>query len=919
MSRTFQNPRNPLAAVWASAAEMHLRENNPDLSIQEIRRLPFMQGVYEHLSHLKEKRRVPQPPNERVDEDSDSDLRIEQAAYLSQSFFDLAMTMTACSTAAKVDPANLTYEAYIILLESTHFLDRVTNFSTKDWMGFALCVIVYVWIVGSEELAKELTEYELAMLDFILRNAPVTQEQRDAIKEFWATPMDLGSSGDQYRDSRDEAYRDYGVLDWTIPDDAQIVMLGDWGTSMDDAKEFLKAIWKQAYLNKPGAPIVFIHLGDIYYCGLPQECYYNFQDVFTLVAEELNEDLKYPGNFDPNPRIFTIPGNHEYYSFGCGYYALLDNLGHNQRCSYFCLRTSNGRWQFLGMDTGQDDGNGIESALQAAGETAMKIFKVLPNLSWIKWIENLAVSTYEDHVGPFEPKLRDSEVDWLKDKMNGFSGKTIMLSHHQLFSRQAEINHNSPEYKNSWLYSTFYDYLDDHIAAWYWGHEHTFAVYVDGLMGLNKGRLLGSSSYEVTEGSDHPYKKNYPRVAFAPNMNENLIEKHGDYFNHAGAIMHQDGSDIKVRYYQFPSWSQLNTSPPPKNLTEIREVAERINTHFTSLKFSWIGDTKIKEDLVTTEHSPAITVWDNKFYMVYTNKDRTLALASIAKEDFGMESGVLKADWSQVEPVQMNGSSIETNHSPTVVAINGSLYGFYVDKDEVLQGITRPASLGADWTTLNLYRGQSLLKVGNAAPAIGFFQGRIYVVYREKGSSNNLCWGFYDVTTGGWQDFGKLMDKKGDNIESDGTPALAADVYRMHLTYQKKDGSVIRWAVATPDSPVPDGLSNNIVWEKQGNISDEPYTQTGMSLANADGTFIMVYTSTNGNLTPCFLTQSSKDKAGFWVKGETLHANQRFQDGETDTGSTLRSKYSPGLAITKGVGLLVYRGLDHDEIYWSYF
>ena len=53
----------------------------------------------------------------------------------------------------------------------------------------------------------------------------------------------------------------------------------------------------------------------------------------------------------PDLRVFSLCGNHDMYSGGAPYYALLDRLG--QPSSYVCLR--NAHWQLLGMDTGYND------------------------------------------------------------------------------------------------------------------------------------------------------------------------------------------------------------------------------------------------------------------------------------------------------------------------------------------------------------------------------------------------------------------------------------------------------------------------------------------------------------------------------------------------------------------------------------
>ncbi|SDD78519.1 metallophosphoesterase family protein [Niabella drilacis] len=920
MSSSFQNPRNPLAALWASATESYLRRQHPDLSIREIRQLPFMQGVFEHLDQLKQKKRVPKPPDQAAAKETGNALSIARAAYYSQAFFDVAVT----GAAYKENSRDEIYELYIAGLELCHSVDNTVDFSTDDLIGFALCVLVYIWMLGGPE---NLSRLEEALLNSLLNSSKLTQEQRDKVQAFWDQPH-YGLTEMQYRDAGDSAYKNYGVINWRIPDNAQIVMIGDWGTSMDDAREFLKALWKQAYRQYPGRKIVFLHLGDIYYCGLPYECYYNFQDVFARVSAELQQDRDIdPNKFDPHPPIFTIPGNHEYYSYGYGYFELLDNLKQGQQCSFFCLRTENNHWQFLGMDTGQADGNGLLSFLQSFSDFVKStVLDKLPHWNWVTWVSNLVVTTYEDFVGPFEPELRNNELKWIKDRLNEFGGKTIMLSHHQLFSRKAMIDHKSPQYQNTWLDAHFSPYFKDQIAAWYWGHEHAFAVYYDGLLGLNKGRLLGSSSYEVTDKADDPYEKNYPMVAFAPNMNEHLVDQTGSdekkkLYSHVGAIMSLKDTEIDVKYYQFPAWSQLVEMPANAQLKEIPQVAETIKpAPFMNLKPYWIGNVPVKEKVVVTNHSPAVAVWNETLYMVYVNGndlDDGLSLCSVKISDIHLENKRLKANWNGPQSIQAGGRKITTGHSPAIIAVNSILYLFYIDKNSTLQGISRAVN-GSEWTSLNV-GGQA---TGDAAPVVCFFQGRIYLVYREKGSKNNLCWAYYDLNPGSmgdWKDFGRLQDTKGAVLESPNTPALAADAYHLYMTYRKKDGTVIKWAVGTPSGPAPDRYHNNISWQQMGTIDEKHYTESGMGLAYASGAFIMVYTSSNGNLTQCALSGTGKDSLGTWIGGNTVRpATEYTKDGTIKT-DTARSKFVAQIGITVGGGVLVYRGLDKDEIYWAYY
>src|SRR5262249_43125138 len=131
------------------------------------------------------------------------------------------------------------------------------------------------------------------------------------------------------------------------------------------------------------SPDVVIHLGDVYFSGRPEEVRAHFLDVFEAVFGAAR------------PRVLTLAGNHDRYSGGAGYRALLDGLG--QPASYFCLQ--NEAWQILAMDSGYHD--------------------VDP-----KQRRSLVTD------------LEPSELAWHLDKVRRFGATkgTILLSHHQLFS-----------------------------------------------------------------------------------------------------------------------------------------------------------------------------------------------------------------------------------------------------------------------------------------------------------------------------------------------------------------------------------------------------------------------------------------------------------------------------------------------------
>ena len=90
----------------------------------------------------------------------------------------------------------------------------------------------------------------------------------------------------------------YSLIPYQLPADAKILMIGDWGTGMSDAVAMLT---DGVNAFKPDA---IIHVGDIYYSGIPEECQEHVIDVINNLRHSTGLNLPF----------FTIPGNHEYYS-----------------------------------------------------------------------------------------------------------------------------------------------------------------------------------------------------------------------------------------------------------------------------------------------------------------------------------------------------------------------------------------------------------------------------------------------------------------------------------------------------------------------------------------------------------------------------------------------------------------------------
>ncbi|MGH9452528.1 MAG: metallophosphoesterase [Terriglobia bacterium] len=279
------------------------------------------------------------------------------------------------------------------------------------------------------------------------------------------------------------------VIDGKLPPQATVAVVGDWGTGQDAATLVLKQI---ADKN----PDVVIHLGDIYYSGTQFEVTNYFLKPWRQM---LNLNQK------PIP-TFSLAGNHDMYSGGVPYYQMIQQLG--QQASYFCLRNAN--WQFTAMDTGYHDHNP-----SGGGEGA----------------------TY----------LQDTELTWLADKVNNAGARrTILLSHHQLFTAFDSIDGNEINLR---LYPQVAPILPK-VALWIWGHEHNFVVY-DQYKNLARSCCLGHGAFPV--GADElPNQAKYPDVPLlktADGSNIRLGITNGLY-NHGYAIIKLDAAAGTVYYYQ---------------------------------------------------------------------------------------------------------------------------------------------------------------------------------------------------------------------------------------------------------------------------------------------------------------------------------------------------------------------------------
>lgn len=294
--------------------------------------------------------------------------------------------------------------------------------------------------------------------------------------------------------------------------DLVIGLLSDWGTGEDVALVVLDRLMDHR-------PDVILHLGDVYYSGTPDEMRRYALEPFQAARKRYGYDVP----------IFNLPGNHDYYAGGEGFYRLIDQLNAGlpqgpQGASYFSL--VNDHWQIQGLDTSYHDHDYFE-------------------------VEGSVT------------RLRQAEADWHRRKIEeGIAAgrKIILTSHHQYFSayktlgsepmgRPAGANYNPN------LAEVFGEYIDaGHVAAWFWGHEHVLSLYRP-YQGLARGRCVGHGAFPVF-AYEKPYEAIHPDVPVDDSVRLGIS---GDVYDHGYAVLRLDGARATVDYYSLPGIATRET------------------------------------------------------------------------------------------------------------------------------------------------------------------------------------------------------------------------------------------------------------------------------------------------------------------------------------------------------------------------
>jgi predicted phosphodiesterase len=286
-------------------------------------------------------------------------------------------------------------------------------------------------------------------------------------------------------------YRTYVNLDDFVidglPSDAVVGVVADWATGEPEAIEVLRQV-------KGQNPHVVIHLGDIYYAGTEHEVENYFYQPWKNILDPENSGIL----------SFALPGNHDLYAGGKPFYDLLDKLAvlngsDKKMASYFCLR--NEHWQLIGLDT-----------------------------------------ALHDRLGAGPTYLEESELEWLNDKIQNSGGRrTILLSHHQLFSSNDQFDGKGYNEKLNNQLAPILAQVD----LWLWGHEHELVIFGD-YMNLKRGRCIGGSAFPVGN-FEMPTEHVNPDVPYNKDVE---LGKGSAFYQHCYTILKLDGANATVSYYE---------------------------------------------------------------------------------------------------------------------------------------------------------------------------------------------------------------------------------------------------------------------------------------------------------------------------------------------------------------------------------
>ena len=237
----------------------------------------------------------------------------------------------------------------------------------------------------------------------------------------------------------------------SISGTARLVVVGDWGTGLPRALAVARLMAEEvADALGNGREAHVIHLGDVYYSGLPEEVQRHVLEPWPVTAAQARSGVT----------SWSLNGNHDMYSGGYGYYDTLladprfaaQHSADGAATSFFRL-TAPG-WEFVGLDTSWD------TDVLTEGASAV---------------------------------LQDPQGEYVARVAGASDRKLVLLSHHQLTTvyDQADIG--------PVLTAKLGPVLDqDRVTAWWWGHEHR-CVGFEASKGVRFPRCIGHGGVPVLQ------------------------------------------------------------------------------------------------------------------------------------------------------------------------------------------------------------------------------------------------------------------------------------------------------------------------------------------------------------------------------------------------------------------------------------
>ena len=270
-----------------------------------------------------------------------------------------------------------------------------------------------------------------------------------------------------------------------LKDRCRIVIVGDWGSGIPRAQK--TAIAMRAYVEdslKSGLDCQVIHLGDVYYSGWDYEYRDRFLPYWPVRPGEENKIGSW-----------SLNGNHDMYSGGHAYFDILLNEPRFKRhtgSSFF--RLYNNHWQILGLDTAWDD-NG----------------------------------------------LKDPQESWVSDAVGRNTQRTMLLTHHQLFSAYEDSEDVGLVMRQK-LGGVL---AQGKIEAAIWGHEHRCVLY-EPHANLKFARLVGHGGVPVY--MNHSPADPYPKPAIYEDRRyiENSLKERWAYMGFV--VLDFDGPKFTAKY-----------------------------------------------------------------------------------------------------------------------------------------------------------------------------------------------------------------------------------------------------------------------------------------------------------------------------------------------------------------------------------